>query len=435
MSGPSAAAPRRPLGLFAAIALVMGNMIGSGVFLLPASLAPYGWNAVAGWALTIAGALALAHVLSVLTRRLPGAATPSDMVEAAYGPVAGIMIGWSYWVSILVANVTIAIAAISYLSIFLPALHSVPGLAAGAALLLIWGVTLVNLRGARAAGGFQIVTLALKLVPLAVVIALIALVMAHEGTAALAPFPPQGLSAGAVTASAALTLWALLGFESASTAADKVADPDRNIPRATMIGTLATGLLYLLVCSGVALMLPAEVAAHSDAPFTDFVARYWSGGPAYLVGLFAAISAIGALNGWILLQGEMPLSLARAGRLPRWFAATDARGTPVRALLLSSVLASLLLLTNSLKAMGDIFTFMALLSTAASLWLYLAVALAGLRLRMALLAAAGGAAYSVWTLWGAGWQTSLLSLLLMLAGLPFYYWARRETSGAAVPAQ
>lgn len=417
---------RRPLGLAAAIALVMGNMIGSGVFLLPASLAPFGWNAVAGWALTIVGALALAHALARLTRALPGASGPVEMVEAAFGPVPAFMIGWSYWVSIWTANATIAIAGASYLSLFVPDIATRPGMGAATALALLWLLTLLNLRGARAAGGFQLATLLLKLIPLIVVIAIAAIVLFRSGSTAIAPFPAEGLQAGAITASASLTLWALLGFESASAAADKVADPERNIPRATMLGTLATGLVYILVCSAIALMLPPEIAAGSDAPFADFVRRYWAPGPAYLIGLFAAISAIGALNGWILLQGEVPLAMARAGRLPRWLAHADEAGTPRRALLVSSVLASVLLVSNSLKTMGDLFNFMALLSTSASLWLYLACAGAALRLKLAVPVAAFGAVYAIWTLWGAGPGTSLLSLVLMLGGLPFYLYARRR---------
>lgn len=413
------------LGLVTCLALVMGNMIGSGVFLLPASLAPYGWNAVAAWILTIGGALAIAHVLSRLTRALPEARGPIDMVKAAFGPLVAYMIGWSYWVSIWTANVTIAIAAVSYLSLFLPVIGKAPGLAALSAFLLLWSLTLLNLRGARAAGGFQLATLILKLIPLIVVAVIILLLLVRQDRSVLAPFPPEGLSAGAITAAATLTLWALLGFESASVAADKVERSEHTIPRATMLGTLLTGIIYLLVCSGIALMLPMEIAATSDAPFADFVAHYWSPGPAYFIGLFAAISAIGALNGWILLQGELPLSMARSGMLPRWLGVTDAKGTPVRALVVASILGSLLLLFNSLRSMSDLFTFMALLSTSAALWLYLACTASALRLRLTLPVATIGLGYALWTLWGAGWEASGLSLALMLSGLPVYRWVRR----------
>ncbi|MBK5263879.1 MAG: amino acid permease [Alphaproteobacteria bacterium] len=405
----------------------MGNMIGSGVFLLPASLARYGWDAVAGWIVTIGGALAIATVLATLTRALPDAKGPIEMVGAAFGPLAGTMIGWSYWVSIWTANVTIAVAAVSYLSLFLPIIGTMPGLAAFCAFLLLWALTLLNLGGARMAGWFQVVTLILKLIPLVVVAGIIFLLLGKSGGAALAPFPKEGLSAGGITASAALTLWALLGFESASVACDKVDRPGITIPRATMLGTLLTGIIYLIVCSGIALMLPMEIAASSNAPFADFVARYWAQGPAYFIGLFAAISAIGALNGWILLQGELPLSMARSGMLPQWLAATNASGTPVRAFIVASILASLLLLANSLRSMADLFVFMALVSTSAALWLYLACAASALRLKVALPVATLGLAYALWTLWGAGWQASGLSLGLMLTGLPIYWWVKRTS--------
>ncbi|CAN5386626.1 amino acid permease [soil metagenome] len=424
----------RPLGLIAGIALVMGNMIGSGVFLLPAALAPYGWNAVAGWVLTIGGALSLAWVLAALTKRLPGAGGPPEMVAAAFGPLAGFAVGWIYLVSIWTTNAAIAIAAISYASLFLPVLGKVPGLAAAAAFALIWLLTLLNLKGAKVAGEFQIVTVALKLIPLVVVLAIIVLVLTRHGMAPLRPFPSEGLKLPAITASAALTLWALVGFESASACADKVADPARTIPRATMIGTGITGLLYLIICSGIGLLLPEAVAAHSDAPFATFVARFWSPGPAYLVALFAAISAIGALNGWILLQGEVPLAMARAGQLPAWLARTDSHGTPVRALIVSSIIATLMLLANSTRGMGDLFTTMALLSTSASLWLYLACAMAALRFRLILPVAGIGTVYALWTLWGAGPWVSGLSLLLMLGGFPLYGWSqRRKTSLRSTP--
>lgn len=427
---PARSLAPRPLGLLACIALVMGNMIGSGVFLLPATLAPFGWNAVVGWCLTIGGAMALALLISALARRHPQAGGPAEIVGHAFGPVAGYAVGWSYLVSIWTSNVTIAIAAISYLSIFMPAIGQIPGLAAFAALLLIWGLTWLNLRGAHAAGNFQILTTILKLVPLAVVLVLIVMVLGRDGVATLRPWPAQGLQWPAITASAAFTLWALVGFESVAFCTDKVSDPARTIPRAMLVGTAATGLLYLVICSGIALLLPEAVAAHSDAPFTTFVARFWSPGPAYFVGLFAAIAAIGALNGWILLQGEVPLAMARAGQLPGWLAKVDARGTPVRALLASSVVTSLLLLANSLRGMADLFATMALLSTSASLWLYLACALTALRLRLLLPVAALGTVYALWALWGAGISVSGLSLLLMIAGLPLYVWAQRPKSNS-----
>jgi len=419
------AARSRKLGLVAAIALVMGNMIGSGVFLLPASLAPFGWNAVGGWIATVGGALVLAYILTRLTRVLPGGGGPTAFVGAAFGEVPAFLIGWIYLVSIPTAVVTIAVAAVSYLSSMMPDLSAGAFRPALVALLLLWGMTLLNLRGVRAAGNFQIVTLALKVIPLIVVIVLATGVLA-SGQAEVLPLDPATISFTAVNGAAALTLWALLGFECASVAAARVENPEVNIPRATMWGTGLTGLLYLLVCSIIALMLPSDVAASSPAPFATFVGRYWNPEAAALVAVFAVISCIGALNGWVLLQGEMPRDMAARGLLPRWLAVTDGLGTPRRALVVSAIVASIFVLINGTRTMQGLFEFLLLLSTSAALWLYLACALAAFRLNIARPFAVIGAAYALWTLWGAGVEASALSFVLMFVGLPFWWWAKRE---------
>ena len=422
--------PGHKLGLFAAIALVMGNMIGSGVFLLPASLAPFGWNAVAGWIVTTAGTLVLAWVLAALTRARPGARDPAGFVTEAFGELPAFLVGWVYWVSVWTAVVSIAVAAVSYLSSFIPAITTIPMGPALCAIALVWAMTLLNLRGVRAAGNFQIVTVLLKLIPLVAVI-LIAAIVLGSGEGEIRPLVMAELNGTDLRGAAALTLFALLGFECASIAAARVENPAVNVPRATMWGTGLTGVLYLLVCSAIALMLPEAVAATSPAPFATFVERYWSAGPAALVTVFAIVSCVGAINGWVLLQGELPRAMAERGMLPRWFAATDRHGTPRRALLVSSVIATLCLLFNASKSMQGIYEFVLLLSTSAALWLYLACALAAWQMKVARSFALVGAGYALWTLWGAGIEASGWSLVLMAAGIPLYLWARRGGQPAA----
>jgi APA family basic amino acid/polyamine antiporter len=368
----------------------------------------------------------LAFVIARLTVAMPDA-NASQMIARAYGPLAGFAIGWIYWISIIITNVTIAVAATANLSSVMPVLAK-PGVGAACSIAFLWAMTGINLIGARAAGMTQIVTTCIKLVPIAVVLVLLAMILG-SGEAQVAPFPAQGLTGAGITASAALTLWALLGFESASVAADKVRDPARTIPRATLIGTAATGLIYLVVCSGIALTLPAA-ETQTGSPFGAFVSHYWSAGPASFIVIFVVISCLGALNGWTLLQGEVPLAMARAGELPHWLAATDAKGTPVRGLILSTVLASLLLVANSLQGLVALFTAMALLATSATLWLYVGCALASLRFRLVVPAAIVGLGYALWTLWGAGVVASGSSILLMVAGLPIYWWARRGRANA-----
>ncbi len=415
--------PGRKLGFFMTVALVMGNMIGSGVFLLPQGLAPYGWNAIAGWGITIAGALCLAHVLAKLTANHDGAIGPAELVERSFGPLAGFLIGFAFWVSVWTGCVTIAVGAVSYLASFLPILGEHPSLAA---LGVIWAMTGINLLGVRSAGSFQVVTTILKIIPLLVVAVIIAMIFSRQGTATLAPFPSEGLSLPSVNAAAALTLWAMVGFEAACAASHKIDNPQVNVPRATLLGALLAGILYLIVCSGITLMLPAEKVAASNAPFSLFVSTFWSPGAASFIGLFAAISAIGAVNGWTLVQGELPLEMARRRMMPAWFGKTAANGVPINGLLSATVLGSLLIFANSAQSMGGLFTFMALLTTSVTLWLYLACAAVALKRRIAIPFAIAGLVFGVWSLWGAGWEAGGLSILLMLAGFPLYWWARRS---------
>ncbi|MXP15667.1 amino acid permease [Altererythrobacter confluentis] len=426
-----AGGPGRKLGLFAAIALVMGNMIGSGVFLLPASLAPFGWNAVAAWIATISGALVLAYVLARLTKAFPEAGGPTGFVQEAFGSVAAFLIGWVFLVSIWTGVVTIAVAAISYLSSMVPGIADAPLRPAILAAITVWLLTLLNLRGVKAAGNFQVVTVLIKIIPLVVVI-IIAAALLGGGTGEIAPFKPETISLTAINGAAALTLWALLGFECASVATARVENAPVNVPRATMWGTALTGLLYLLVCSAIALMLPAEIASRSPAPFATFVERYWAPGPAALIAVFAVVSCVGALNGWMIMVGELPRTMAEKGMLPAWFGVTDSNGTPRRALLVSAVIATVLVMMNASRTMQELFEFLLLLSTSANLWLYLACAMAAVRLKVALPFAFVGIAYSLWTLWGAGLDASGLSLVLMLAGLPLYWWAKKDRKVAAL---
>ena len=422
--------PDRKLGLIAAIALVMGNMIGSGVYLLPASLAPFGWNAVGGWAVTIAGALVLALVFARLAHALPRAGGAVGFVHTAFGHVPAFLVSWVYLVSNLTALVTLAVAAVSYLSSLLPAIGDRALMGAVIAVGLLWTMTALNLLGVRAAGAFQTVTTVIKIVPLVLVIVLAAGALA-QGTADLAPFEPEAISIDALGGAAALTMFALLGFEAACFASERVRDPEVTVPRATIVGTLLTGVLYLVVSSAIALMLPQAVAASSPAPFATFIDRFWSAGPATLVAVFAIVSCVGALNGWTLIQGELVRTMATQGLLPAWFGRTNARGVAAGALVVSAVACSVLALMNASGTLKALFEFLLLLATSASLWFYLAVALAALRLGVSRPLAVLGAVFALATLWGAGIVASGLSLVLMVAGLPLYLWARREQGGSA----
>ena len=423
---------KRVLGFWALLALVVGNMIGSGIYLLPATLAPLGWNQAIGWIITLGGALCLAVVFARLSATVPRAGGPYAYANAAFGPLAGYVAAWSYWVMTWVGNGAIAIAVVSNLSLIFPKIAQVPGLPAVLAVGFVWLLTLVNLLGVRAAGQVQQVTTVLKVVPLVALI-LLALWFAASG-APHAPDPGVPLTSGNIAAAAGLTFWGFLGLESATVPADKVQDPARNVPRATMIGVALTGLIYLGISLAFAFYMPVSEAAASPAPVAAFLGKTFGSGIAQVVALFAAISAFGALNGWILVQGEMPWAMARGGVFPAWFAHESARGIPLRGHIVSSLLLSAMALLNAQKGMGKLFEFIGSVSIAAGLVAYLLSALAALKLlrgdARVLVAGLIAALFTLWAEWGLGLEAMLYGGALIAAGLALYPFVKTAKSSA-----
>jgi APA family basic amino acid/polyamine antiporter len=213
----------------------------------------------------------------------------------------------------------------------------------------------------------------------------------------------------------------MVGFEVAGVAAARVRDPARNVVRATLFGTALTGLVYVVVCTGIIFAMPLAVIAGSAAPVATFIESFWGRGAGLLVSAFIAVSAIGALNCWVLMQGEVPLGMARAGLLPRWFGAVNGRDVAVRVLILASLLASALILSNAIDTLEGVLQFMLQLTAAATLWVYIGVTLAALRMGIARVAALVGLAFALWALWGAGVEAAGLSLALMLTAIPLYW--------------
>ena len=448
----SALAPRATesrageLGFWTCVSLVIGNMIGSGIFLLPASLAPYGGISLVGWLISTVGALLLAQVFCSLARRAPLAGGPYAYTRLAFGDLAGFLMAWGYWISVLAAVAAIAVAFISYLTIFFPSLASHPVQAALAALASIWLLTAVNALGIRAGGRMQVVTTVLKILPL---VALVVFGWTRFEPSHFVPFNPTGTSAfSAATATVSLTLWAFLGLESATIPAGNIADPARTIPRATLLGTVLTALLYVgttVVVMGI--LTPASLAT-STAPFADaagVLAGSWAG---YAVGIGAVVSCFGALNGWILIQGQIPLALAADGLFPQVFARVSKNGTPVMALVGSSVLVTLLVAANYSRSLVQLFTFSILLATLTCLVPYLFSSLAEWTLLRQEREASGGSRktgsvlvailaflYSFWAIAGSGQEAVYWGFLLLMAGVPVYVWVKRGQPASRLEGQ
>lgn len=435
--------PTRKLGLVMCVAFVVGNMIGTGIFQLPGVLAPLGWNSLYGWLATIGGTLCLAHVLLRLARGRADGCGPYAYPAAAFGRGTGFVVAWSYWISCWTVNGTLAVAVVQNLSFIWPGLAA-PWVAAPAALAILWLFTLVNCLGVREAGKVQVLTTLLKLLPLAGVV-LVACWLLARGEAASLPYASVPIAGASIQAAATLTLFAMLSFETAMAVGDRVEDPERNVPRSTMIGTLLAGFIYLLCSSTVTLLLPAEALAGADSPFGLFFATFVDPAIGGLVAAFVAIAALGALNGIILVQAEMPLAVARDGLLPAWLACFNRREIPWRIHVLSSGLATLLVIANYTQSLAELYRFMILVTTSTSLVFYLAGALAALWLRAQgrlegspafILIALLAVLYCLWAFYGAGTRESLWSLGMTAVAVPVYLVMRRGRSNgqAANPA-
>lgn len=417
---------QRPLGLWSATALVVGSIIGSGVFLLPASLAPYGASSLIGWVVTLFGAVMLALTFAKLASRWPQTGGPYTFARAGFGDLAGFVIAWSYWISTWTTNAAIAVAFAGSLGSIFPALTSTPLRSAACALAALWTCIAINLLGMREVGRAQVVLTVLKFVPLLVFGGIA--VWFVDGSHYQSLNPTGQSLPHAVNATVALTLWALLGLEAATVPAGSIDNPERTVPRATVLGTVLAGLATILACSAVLGLLPAEQLAQSTAPMADAARALW--GPAAGVGIaaIAAVSCLGALNGWVLISAQVPMAAARDGVMPAVFARLDRRGTPAAGVLIAGLLATLLVFANFSKSLVQLFTFAILLSTAATLLPYFASSAAWLRRGdgSGRVVAALALLYSAYALVGIGAESLLWGAVLVAAGLPVYVLSRRK---------
>lgn len=430
---------RNKIGLWTCTALVVGNVIGMGIFLLPSSLAPYGFNTLIGWGITLFGCLTLARVFAHLAQALPRADGPYGYIRETLGDLPAYMAMWAYWLATWVSNAAIATGVVGYITVVFPPLGVIqPALFA---LLLLWSLVIVNLFGVRSGGALQIVTTALKLLPMLAIALLGGWVLLKSPASYVAHPPPTPLSLGNVMAASTIALFAMLGFESASVPAMQVSDPGRTIPRATMAGTALVALIYLIVSAVPLLLIQQSDLAISNAPFSLLMERFGAAGSARWLALFIVISGLGALNGWTLLLGELTRTMALNGVLPAVLARDNRHGAPVIALLLIGLLSSLTIAMSCSQSLVAAFTFMTRVVTAANLPIYLACALgllvlwrrgtAGCNGRSVLLVAGTGLIYVIFAFVGTGGGPFLYALGLVAAGLPLYVFMRWRRRPAA----
>jgi APA family basic amino acid/polyamine antiporter len=427
-STPTVPPPSKRLGGLMSMAMVVGTMIGSGIYLLPTTLAPFGPNMVAAFVLTIAGTMCLAFAFARLAAKIPGG--PFAYVERAFGETPAFLTMWSYLVSQWTGVAAVAVAVAGAIAHVIREAGSGAGLAV-VALGSIGILTLVNLTGARSAGWVQLVATIIKIIPLFAVVLIVA-VKSGQGSPveSLAPVP---ISTAGIMAAAALMLFSLTGFEAATVTSTVTEDAERTVPRATIWGTGFTGLIYLTATVATLLLLPSALAVNSTSPFADAIAPILGSNAGVLVALIAAVSAFGTCNALLLLSAEVGRSIAGANDLPPLFRKTNAAGAPTGSLLIAAIVASILVLFSITESFVSVYVFIALISTVATLVLYVVGAAAALKLRVTggqTVLAMIAVVYGIAMFFGAGWQATLWGFALAIAGLPIRWLSRRLTAGA-----
>jgi APA family basic amino acid/polyamine antiporter len=421
-------------GFWTATSLVLGNMIGSGIFYLPASLAHVGPISILGWVITAIGAISLAYIFSKLSLHNPQAGGPFSHTRQAFGDQMGFFMAWGYWIMAWSSNAAVSLAFVSYLSHFVPILAESKIASFGMATSLIWLTTLLNCRNLKYGGFVQVLTVIIKISPL-IAVALVGWYFIEPQN--YVPFNPNfDTPLSAINAAAAITMWAFIGLESATVPAENVENPGKTIARATLFGTLLGALIYIVITAVVFGLIPTTQLATSNAPFVDAASKIFGDWVGPIIGFCVLTSIFGGLNGWILLQGQIPYALAKEGLFPKVFSKLSANGTPVFGLVFTSILMTVLMSMNYSKSLVSQFNNMILIGTIMTLGTYLSSTIASLKLLKhsyivklkpsILIAIFLGSAYCIWAILGSGLENLAVCFIAYVCGIPVYIYSRWE---------
>ena len=425
---------KKQLGLWTSTSLVVGNMIGAGVFMMPAALAKFGGISLLGWVCSAIGAFLIAKVFAHLSKLLPAAdGGPYAYSQKGLGDFAGFLVAWGYLVSVWCSNAAITVSFISAMSTFIPALATNPYLAIGVGLATIWFLSWINSLGILTSGILQLITTILKIVPI-VLIGLVGLFYMQWNN--FLPFNASGTTTiAAITATTTLTFFAFLGIECATIPSGSVANSATTVAKATTLGTLIATIVYILGTVSVMGMIPAVQLKNSVSPFADAAVIIWGQGAKYWVSAGVAISAFGALNGFILIQGQMSYAVAKDQLFPQIFTRKNDKGVPVYGIVISSIFVSAFMAMNYTKGLVEQFQFLILLTTSTILIPYIFCTASYLLMRLrvagitkniftgAIVLAALTFLFCIWIILGLGYETVFWGFVLTMSSVPIYVYA------------
>ena len=420
------------IGFWRGWSIAVGCAVGSGIFMMPTLLAPYGLIGFGGWLIAGAGSVLVALTMSRLVRRIPKTGGPYVYANEGLGHFAGFIIAWTYWVACITAIAGISIAFVSYLGFFIPAISNSALLSLLASLVLVWLIVTLNIFSIESSAKFQVVSTLLKLLPLFFMMFLGLVGFDSNNLPEINPTNanPFILLATVTT----LVMWSFVGIETATVPAENFINPEKTIPKVLIAAVLSVLTIYILVSIAVAAIVPADELMNSSAPFALAATKILGFSGGVIIAFGALISTLGSLNANTLTAGNITFAAARDKLLPSKFLTLSDAGTPIFSFILAGSFVSFLLMLNYTKGLIDAFIFFAMLSTLSTLIAYLFCAMAELKFlkndhpskqrNSAIFLTFGTFLYAFFAIWGAGMEIVFYSFMLILVGMPMYAWMR-----------
>jgi len=420
------------IGFWRGWSIAVGCAVGSGIFMMPTLLAPYGLIGFGGWLIAGAGSVLVALTMSRLVRRIPKTGGPYIYANEGLGHFAGFIIAWTYWVACITAIAGISIAFVSYLGFFIPAISHSSLLSLLASLVLVWLLVTLNIFSIESSAKFQVVSTLLKLLPLFFMMFLGLVGFDSNNLPEINPTNanPFILLATVTT----LVMWSFVGIETATVPAENFINPEKTIPKVLIAAVLSVLTIYILVSISIAAIVPADELINSSAPFALAATKILGFSGGVIIAFGALISTLGSLNANTLTAGNITFAAARDKLLPSKFLTLSDAGTPIFSFILAGSFVSFLLMLNYTKGLIDAFIFFAMLSTLSTLIAYLFCAMAELKFlkndhpskqrNSAIFLTFGTFLYAFFAIWGAGMEIVFYSFMLILVGMPMYAWMR-----------
>ncbi|WP_317310173.1 amino acid permease [Clostridium thermobutyricum] len=423
---------KKEISLFMATMLVCGNMIGSGVFMLPATLASVSGplSTIIAWIITAGGSILIALSFANLGTRYPETGGAYQYTKTAFGEFTGFLSAWLYWNGSWIGNAAIIVTLASYSAAVIPALNN-PLVSIIYTSAILWIFTIINIVGVEKAGKLQSFATVFKILFFLVFI-VIAFLNFDSGN--LLPLIPEGKGFSTIPLAATSTLWAFVGMESATVTAGEIKNPKKNVRKSTIYGILIASVIYILISLASMGAMPNNELSQSQAPLTDILSKILGSSVGKPITFAVVICILGTTIGWLLSTARVAYAAGEDGVFPKFFGKLHPKyKTPANSLIIGSVLVNILLIMNYQQSMVDAFTFITILATLSFLPIYLLTAAAEIMLMFKVgeefnlkifikraIVPLLAFVYSIWTIYGSGAETVMWGFILLLLGVPFY---------------